>query len=136
MTNRHSDRTSERGSAGIKVLLIFLVLFLAGNALYNYIPVAYDGANFRQEMDTAVVKGLAASGQMRPLDVVKASVFRAASLNNVPQDAIYDIKPENGGSIKAQVVFTKKVSMLPFGLYDYKYNFDYTARPTGYLLKQ
>src|SRR6476620_4473308 len=103
MTNRHSDRTSERGSAGIKVLLIFLVLFLAGNALYNYIPVAYDGANFRQEMDTAVVKGLAASGQMRPLDVVKASVAKAASQNNVPADAVIEIKPETGGAITAQV---------------------------------
>jgi hypothetical protein len=136
MTNPQLDRTSERGSAGIKTLLIFLVLFLAANAGYNYIPVAYDGANFRQEMDTAVVKGLAASGQMKPLDVVKASVARAASLNNVPPDALIDIKPGTGGAITAQVVYTKNVGMLPFGLYNYKYNFDYTARPTGYLLKQ
>jgi len=25
--------------------------------------------------------------------------------------------------------------MLPFGLYEYDYKFDYTARPVGYLLK-
>ena len=136
MTNSVYDRRSERGSAGIKAILIFLVLFLAAHAGYNYIPVAYDGANFRQEMDTAVVKGLAASGQMKPLDVVKASVARAASQNNIPDDALIDIKPENGGSITASVAYTKKVGMLPFGLYDYTYKFDYTARPTGYLLKQ
>ncbi|MEP7213663.1 MAG: hypothetical protein ABI791_11325 [Acidobacteriota bacterium] len=135
MTNSTQDRRSERGAVGIKVLLIFLVLFLAGNAGYHYIPVAYDGANFRQEMDTAVVKGLAASGQMKPLDVVKASVARAASQNNVPADALIDIKPENGGTIIASVAYSKKVGMLPFGLYDYVYKFDYTARPTGYLLK-
>ena len=136
MTNPQSIRTSERGSAGIKAIMIFVVLFLAANAGYNYIPVAYDGANFRQEMDTAVVKGLAASGQMKPLDVVKASVAKAASQNNVPADAVIEIKPETGGAITAQVAYTKNVGMLPFGMYVYKYNFNYTARPTGYLLKQ
>lgn len=135
MMNLQKDRPSERGTAGAKFLMVFLVLVLAANAGYRYIPVAYEGANFRQEMDTAVVKGLAASGQIRPLEVVKASITRAAYDNNVPADALIDIKPENG-IVTAQVVYTKKVGMLPFGLYTYDYKFDYTARPTGYLLKQ
>jgi hypothetical protein len=135
MINSRSDRSSERGSAGTKAILILLVLFLAGNAAFHYIPVAYDGANFRQEMDTAVVKGLAASGQMKPLDVVTASIQRAAAQNNVPPDAVIEIKPENG-VVTAQAYYTKKVGMLPFGLYDYNYQFAYTARPVGYLLKQ
>jgi hypothetical protein len=134
MTNPKDNRTSERGSAGVKFLFIFIVLFLIANAGYHYVPVAYDGANFRQEMDTAVVKGLAASGQMKPLDVVKASVSRAAEQNNVPKDAFIDIRPEKG-VIMAQVAYSRKVGMLPFGLYEYDYKFDYTARPVGYLLK-
>jgi len=129
------DRNSERGGAGAKFLFVLVALVLIGNAGYQYVPVAYDGASFRQEMDTAVVKGLASSGQMKPLEVVKASVTRAASLNNIPEDALVEIKPE-GTVVTAHVAYTKQVSMLPFGLYKYKYNFDYVARPTGYLMKQ
>jgi hypothetical protein len=47
--------SSERGGAGVKFLIIFVVLILAANAGYNYIPVAYAGESFRQEMQTAVV---------------------------------------------------------------------------------
>ena len=135
MTTQKEIRSSERGSAGVKFLLVVVVLGVIANAGFHYIPVAYDGANFRQEMDTAVVKGLAASGQMRPLDVVKASIARAVAQNNVPDDAVIEIKPENG-VVTAQAYYTKKVGMLPFGLYDYNYQFAYTARPSGYLLKQ
>lgn len=129
-----NDRNTERGSATIKFLLIFLVLALAGNAGINYVPVAYDGASFRQEMDTAVVKGLAASGSMKPLEVVQASIKRASFDYNVPTDAFIDIKPVNG-VVQARVAYVRPVSMLPFGLYTYKYNFDHEARPVGYLLK-
>ena len=135
MNNLEKNRMSERGGAGVKFLLIALVLVLGANAGYNYIPVAYEGANLRQEMDTAVVKGLAASGQLKPMDVVKASVERAARQNNIPSDAIVEIKPA-GNVIQAHIVYTKQVAMLPFGIYKYKYNFNYVASPTGYLLKE
>lgn len=128
-------RGSERGSAGAKFLVIFVALILAANAGYNYIPVAYSAANFKQEMDTAVVKGLAASGQMKPLEVVKASVNRALAENDIPHDALIEVK-QNGNYIQARVVYSKPVTMLPFGLYTYKYDFDYTATPSGYLTKQ
>ena len=129
------DRNSERGSAAIKFLIIFLTLALLANAGVNYIPVAYDGASFKQEMDTAVVKGLGASGRIQPIEVVTATIKRAASDYNVPTDAFVEIKPVNG-VVEAHVVFTREVNMLPFGFYKYKYNFDYHARPVGYLLKQ
>ena len=134
MNNFERDRSSERGSAGIKFLAIALVLILCANAGYNYIPVAYEGANLRQEMDTAVVKGLAASGQLKPLEVVRASVEKAVRENHVPADAFVEIKPA-GGVVQAHVVYTKKVPVLPFGIYDYSYDFNYLAMPTGYLLK-
>ena len=134
MKNFERDRSSERGSAGVKFLVIALVLVLCANAGYNYIPIAYEGANLRQEMDTAVVKGLAASGQLKPLEVVRASVEKAVRENNVPADAWVEIKPA-GGVVQAHVVYTKKVAMLPFGIYNYSYDFNYLATPTGYLLK-
>ncbi len=135
MKNLKKNRMSERGGAGVKFLAVGLVLVLLAHAGYNYIPVAYEGANLRQEMDTAVVKGLAASGQLKPMDVVKASVERAISQNNVPSDRFVDIKPA-GNVIQAQVVYSKQVAMLPFGIYKYKYNFNYVAVPKGYLLKE
>ncbi len=130
-----NKRAAERGAASTKFLLIIIGLVLVANAGYNYIPVAYNGANFRSEMDSAVVKGLAASGQMKPLDVVKASVTRAASVNNIPHDAYMDIKADAGG-IYAHVAYRQEVPILPFGVYKYTYDFNYKATPTGYLLKQ
>lgn len=131
----NNNRRGERGSATVKFMLVLLLLVLAANAGYRYIPVAYQGANLRQEMDTAVVKGLAASGAMRPVDIVTAHVTRAAADNDVPSDAVIEIKP-TGKFIQARVAYQKKVDLLPFGLWKYNYVFDYTAVPQGYLLKE
>ena len=135
MKKFNDDRSSERGGAAVKFLLVFIVLVLAANAGFNYVPVAYNGASFRQEMDTAVVKALGAAGRIKPMDVVQASIQKAAVYHNIPEDAFVEIKPVNG-VVEAHVAFTQPVNMLPFGLYRYEYNFDYVARPQGYLLKQ
>lgn len=127
-------QTGEHGGAAVKFLCIALVMFLAANAGYNYIPVAYNGASFKQEMDTAVVKGISASGRVKPMEVVKATVQKAAIDYNIPSDAFIDIKPE-GGVVMAHVVYTQPVPILPFGMYNHEYKFDYKAAPIGYLLK-
>ena len=134
MKKFNTDRYSERGSAAVKFLFVAVVLFLVGHAGCNYVPVAYEGASFRQEMDTAVVKGLAASGRIQPLEVVTASIKKASTDYNVPGDAFVEIKPVNG-VVQAHVQYQKQINMLPLGMYRYTYNFDYVARPTGYLLK-
>jgi hypothetical protein len=135
MKKLNNDRISERGSAGIKLLLVAMILIVIGNAGLNYVPVAYQGASFRQEMDTAVVKGLGASGRINPLEAVKASIKKAAFDYDIPEDAFVEVKPVNG-IVEAHVVYSREVNMLPFGMYKYDYNFDYLAKPTGYLLKQ
>ena len=134
MKTFNTERISERGSAAVKFLIVFVVLFLVGHAGCNYVPVAYEGASFRQEMDTAVVKALGASGRVQPMDVVKASITKASADYNVPADALVEIKPVNG-VVQAHVQYNRQVNMLPFGMYKYTYNFDYVARPVGYLLK-
>lgn len=135
MKKLNSDRGSESGSAAIKALLVFVVLGLAANAGFNYVPVAYQGASFKQEMDTAVVRGISAAGNVRPLDAVTATIKKASFDYDIPSDAYVDIKPVNG-VVEARVAYSRPVNMLPFGLYRYDYNFDYVAKPTGYLLKQ
>ena len=135
MKKLYVERPSERGGAAAKFLLIGVILVLVANAGYNYVPIAYEGASFSQEMDTAVVKGLAAPGNLKPADVVKAHIQRAARDYDVPSDAVMEIKP-SGNMISAHVSYSKQINMLPFGLYRYNYQFNHTAVPVGYLTKE
>ncbi|MGD9561269.1 MAG: hypothetical protein AB7F88_03905 [Pyrinomonadaceae bacterium] len=134
MQNFEKDRRPERGGAGVKFLFVAVALVLFANAGYNYVPIAYEAASLRQEMDSAVVKGMAASGRMHPVDIVTASLTRAMRDNHTPADAIVTIEP-NGAVVTAHIVYSKQVSMLPFGLYKYTYNFNYLAAPSGFLMK-
>lgn len=128
------DRHNERGGAGVKLVIILTVLFLAAHGGYNYIPVAYSAESFKSEMYTAVVQGLAVPGRMSPVDSVKIRIQRAAVANEIPDDAVFEVKMVNK-VVQAHVAYTKKVNILPLGLYSYDYHFDHTATPTGFLLK-
>ena len=126
---------SQRGSASAKFLALLVLIVLLAHAGYNYVPVAYNGAAFKQEMDTAVVKGLAASGRIQPMEAVTAHIRKAANDYRIPADALIDIRP-NQGHIAAHASYQQPVNLLPFGAYKYNYQFDYTAVPQGYLLKE
>ncbi len=135
MNKVHFGRSSERGSAGVKFAIFVVVLFLLASAGYNYVPVAYQGASMKSDMNTAVLQGLAMPGKMNPLDNVRARVQRAAVENKIPTDAMIAVT-QQGTVIQAHVAYEIPVSLLPFGIYKYKYKFDDTATPTGFLLKQ
>lgn len=128
-------RSSEHGGAGAKLLLVLLVLFLIGNAGYQFIPVAYAGESLKQDMQTAVVQGLAVPGKASPVEIVKKKIWASIMSNNIPSDAFVEVKAAND-SINAHVYYVKEVPILPFGIYNYKYQFDHTATPVGFLTKQ
>jgi len=128
-------RSSERGGAGVKLLMVLLVLVLIGNAGYQWIPVAYAGESLKQDMQTAVVQGLAAPGKTSPVDLVKKKIIMSVESNDVPGDVIIEVKASNN-MIQAHVAYTKEVPLLPFGIYNYQYEFDHTATPSGFLTKQ
>jgi len=128
-------RSSEHGGAGVKFLIVGVVLFLIGNAGYHFIPVAYAGESLKQDMQTAVVQGLAMPGRMSPVDMVRQKVQSSVSSNNVPQDAFVEVKQVNK-VIQAHVAYTAEVPLLPFGIYNYYYEFDHTATPSGFLTKE
>jgi len=132
--NKMRNKSCETGSASIKFLAVMLVIFLIGHAGYNYIPVAYQGESFKQDMQTAVVQGMAVPPGITPVDMVKGKLQRAIVTNNIPADAVVQVKPTKD-SVMAQVSYTKQVNILPFGLYKHKYQFNNTATPTGFLLK-
>lgn len=128
-------RQNERGGAGVKLTIVLVILFLTAYAGFNYVPVAYEAESFKSEMYTAVVQGLAVPGRgLSPVAAVKERVQRAAIANDIPQDAILDVKQVNQ-VVQAHVVYSKSVDILPLGLYRYEYHFDHTATPTGFLLK-
>ena len=134
--NKIEYKYNERGGAGVKLIIILVILFLTAHAGFNYVPVAYSAESFKSEMYTAVVQGLAMPGRGgSPVDAVKQRVMRAARANDVPEDAIMDVKQVNK-VVQAHVIYDKPVSILPFGIYTYNYHFDHTATPTGFLLKE
>ena len=127
-------RESERGGAGVKFLIVFVVILLAANAGYNYVPVAYNAESLKADMQAAVLQGLALPGRINPVDNVKARIQKAIVQNDIPPDALIEVK-QSGNSMSAHVVYAKEVNILPFGMYRYLYQFDQTVSPTGFLLK-
>jgi hypothetical protein len=125
---------SECGSARIKFLMVLMILISAANAAINYIPVAYQGETFKQEMQTIVVQGLAlpVMGE-NPVEAMKKKVVRAAREYDLPPAAI-NVRQVNN-VFQAHVRYTKEVSIIPFGIYNYTYEFDHTATPKGFLTK-
>ena len=130
------SQNSERGGAGVKLTLVLVTLFLIAHAGFNYIPVAYEGENFKQDMQTAVVQAVALPGaNVTILDSVKHKVSMAALNNNVPTNALIEVK-QVGNIVQAHVKYSKQVNILPFGIYKYNYQFEKTATPTGFLFKE
>lgn len=133
--SKNKNKNNERGGASVKLIIVLVILLLAAHGGFNYVPVAYSAESFKSEMQTAVVQGLAIPGRMSPVDSVKTRIQRAATANQIPVDAQMEVKVVNK-VIQAHVVYTKKVDILPLGLYTYDYHFDHTATPTGFLLKE
>ena len=130
-----NKKSSEHGGAGVKFLLVAVALILAANAGYQFIPVAYNGESFKQEMQTAVIQGVAVPViKTTPVDVVKGKIQKAMIANDIPLDASVEVKQINN-IVNAHVTYTKEVPILPFGLYNYEYHFDHTATPSGFVMK-
>jgi hypothetical protein len=134
MKNRMNNQNSERGGASVKFLLIFVTIILLANAGYNYVPVAYEGEDFKQEMETAVVQGMALPGNTDPSPIIKSRLQKAAFANDIPSNIFIEVKQVNNVP-QARAAYSKEVKILPFGLYKYTYQFDHTAVPTGFLAK-
>lgn len=135
MNNLVSNRESERGSAGVKFVLVLVGLILVINAGINYVPVRYEAEGLKGDMETAVLQGIAMPGKINPVENVKVRIQKAIVANNIPPDAYLEVK-QAGNAITARVAYNKDVNILPFGIYKYNYKFDQTVTPTGFLLKQ
>jgi len=128
------NRRAERGGAGVKFLIVAVLLFLIGHAGCNYIPVAYQGESYKQEMQTAVLQGTALPTSGNPIGVVKQRLQKIARESDLPPDTVIDVKQVNN-VISAHVRYSKHIDILPFGIYSKQYLFDQTVTPSGFLLK-
>ncbi len=129
--NFHSN---QHGSASTKMLVFAAILGLFGHAAFNYIPVAYNGQNFKEEMRTAVLSGTALPGSLNPSEVTKNRLIKFLKDNGYPANAVIDAKQTNG-VITATARYSQEVNILPFGAYKYTYSFDNTSTPAGFLMK-
>lgn len=133
-TVQQPPRSGERGGASVKFLMILTVIILIAHAGYNYIPVAYDGEDLKQEMQTAVVQTLVLPNNMDAVGITKQKIQRAIVADDIPPNAVIEVKQINN-FCQARVVYSQPVKILPFGLYNYIYQFDHTATPSGFLAK-
>jgi hypothetical protein len=130
------DRSSERGGAGIKFLLVMVVLFLIGHAGYNYVPTAYQSEDYKQRMNETVVNAFAMPNAVTSSpEAVKLRLRTLGNQYDVPQNALIKVDKVENGAMKARVFYTRQIEMLPLGLYSYTYEFDHTATPNGFLTK-
>lgn len=120
------ERTSERGSARLKFVLVLAVIAAAAYIGYLYIPVAYQAYLFKDLMqhnvDVASAQGYAPAW-------VRDQLVKAAPEYGVPPDAV--IEPvQRDNRIECTVRFVRQIE---FPGYTYEYSFDNTVKSTAFL---
>jgi hypothetical protein len=120
---RVGERRGEYGGAGLKFLILLVILGVAGYVGYQFIPVAYNYSLYKQKMQDSVDKA-AMTGQTDAW--VKEQLKSSEKEYGVPEDAEIGIEKLNG-RFQARVRFTRPVV---FPGYTYQYEFDHTARST------
>lgn len=120
---------SERGGAGVKLLIFGIITLLVVHAGYNYGMASYQAANFKQDLQTSVIQGVSlptTAGE--PKAIVLKKLQTAVQVHQLPPDTFVEVK-KTGNVLSARVYYQTVVQILPFGLYDYNYVFDHTATP-------
>jgi hypothetical protein len=130
-------RSSEHGGAGVKFLIIVVVLFMIAHAGYAYVPTAYQCEDYRQRINEVVTNAFAMPlAATNSPEMVKQRLRNYGNEYAVPLNAFIKVDKMDNGGLKAQVKFSKDIDLLPLGLYKYHYEFDHTAAPNGFLTKQ
>ena len=122
----NSIRSSERGSAQVKFVLVMAILIAIAYAGYLYVPVAYQAYALKDAMQHQVDQ---ASALARSPSWVQEQLVKNASDYGLPADAIITpIQQDNRVAVRVQ--FTRPIE---FPGYTYQYEFDHTARSTRFL---
>lgn len=119
-------KSSERGSARLKFIIVMVVLAVIAYAGYQYLPVAYDAYYFKDVMQNKVDM---ASTQGYETAWVADQLSKSKPEYHIPENAI--ITPaRNDNRIEVRVQFTRPISFPGF---TYNYEFDHTAKSTTFI---
>ena len=119
-------RSSERGGASLKFLIVMAILGSCAYAGYIYVPVAYNAHNFKDLMQHYVD---VASAEGKPPAWAAEQLMKNFRDYDVPANAV--VTPNKRDSrIEVRVQFVKPVE---FPGYTYNYEFDNTATSTAFL---
>ena len=121
-----TQRSTERGSASLKFLLVMLVIGACAYAGYLYVPIAYRAHAFQDLMQHYVD---VASAEGKPPAWASEQLMKNFGDYEVPADAL--ITPnKRDNRIEVRVQFVKTIE---FPGYTYNYEFDHTATSTAFL---
>lgn len=119
---------SELGGSRLKLIIFLAVFAIVIYAGYMYIPVTVDAYYFKDVMQNKVDMA-AAQGQNG--DWVREQLVKSGPEYHVPPDmTVTSILKE--GRLEVRVQFIRPIS---FPGYTYNYEFDHTAKSSGFLSK-
>jgi hypothetical protein len=121
-----NGRTTERGSARLKFIIVMAVIGVVVYMGYMYLPFAYQAYLFKDLMQHDVD---VASSQGYPPSWVKDQLVKSAPEYGVPADAVIN-STQRDNRIEVTVQFVRPIE---FPGYTYQYNFDHTVKSTAFL---
>jgi hypothetical protein len=122
----HTRRSTERGGANLKFLLVMAFLGASAYAGYLYVPVAFSAHTFGDLMQHYVD---VASAEGKTPEWVGEQLIKNFNEYSVPPNAL--VSPAKRDSrIEVRVHFVKPIE---FPGYTYNYEFDKTVRSTAFL---
>jgi hypothetical protein len=118
---------SERGGARFNFVVVILLIALAAYSAYNFAPVSYKAYRFKDYMQETVNKAAYPPGQTT--EWVAQQLRAAAKEHGLPEDFEVNVQREEG-RIAAHVTWAEPVQLPGF---TYEYDFDHTARSSGFI---
>ena len=121
-----TQRSSERGSASLKFMIVMVIMGACAYAGYIYVPVAYHAHNFQDLMQHYVD---VASAEGKPPAWAGEQLMKNFGEYDVPANAVITtMKRDNRIEVRVQIV-----KPVEFPGYTYNYEFDHTATSTAFL---
>jgi len=120
------SRSSERGGARLKFVIVVAILGAAAYAGYQLIPMAYTSYQIKDlmqhDVDTASATG-------KPADWIKEQLVKSSAEYGIPADAVITPTQENQ-RLSVRVQFTQPIEFPGF---IYNWEFDYTAKSSTFI---
>jgi hypothetical protein len=126
MISRHL-KSSERGGARLKFLVVITLVAIVAYCGYQFIPVAYQSYQLKDlmqnDVDTAVAMG-------KPASWIQDQLVKSSLEYGIPKDAVITAVQQPDNRLEVRVQFKQPIE---FPGYTYDYEFDHTAKSSTFL---